>query len=97
MAFARVHANETIVVAAPRLVSKLGVEVHRGLGEEAWQDTTLLMPCAGLWENLFTGERLEVHPQPSAPPTLAASRLFGRFAWALLAKLETETREIANR
>jgi (1->4)-alpha-D-glucan 1-alpha-D-glucosylmutase len=63
IAFSRMHATGTVAVVAPRLTAALGFPP---VGE-VWKDTTVAL-AAGIWRDIFTGERHEV----AAPLSMAA-------------------------
>ena len=85
VAFARHHENRTIVVAVPRLCTKLMGETRDTICEESiWQDSALEIPAKGLscYHNLFTGECLPLKANDSSGIPLA--RLFHDFPVGLL-------------
>jgi (1->4)-alpha-D-glucan 1-alpha-D-glucosylmutase len=84
-AFARVVADEAILVVVPRLVVRLLGRVEEPpLGHAVWGKTRLLLPSAlagRSYRNLFTGEVLTADHREGGLPLGA---VFGRFPVALL-------------
>jgi (1->4)-alpha-D-glucan 1-alpha-D-glucosylmutase len=86
-AFARCHGPETAIVVAPRLFARLlPEEQDLPLGEEAWQDTSILLegidPHQG-WRHLFTGELITLTVQEDGP-SLAIAEVLRHLPVALL-------------
>ena len=84
VAFGRVHANSTIVVAVPRLCARLlQNRLELPLGDPVWRNTAVAVPLQGTWHNLLTGESISTHNTDGAA-TIQASELFRQFPVALL-------------
>lgn len=84
VAFSRQNEGCTIVVAVPRLCSKLMGETHDSLCDDAiWKDTYLEIPSANVscYHNLFTGECLPLKLDSSR---IRISDLFRNFPVAVL-------------
>ncbi|HEX5420570.1 MAG TPA: malto-oligosyltrehalose synthase [Gammaproteobacteria bacterium] len=82
LGFARQHGDQTVVVAAGRWFVSLMERPDAWPGTPfLWGDTQLLLPGAGTYRHLFSGETFVVDGDPSA---IAAERLFARFPAALL-------------
>jgi (1->4)-alpha-D-glucan 1-alpha-D-glucosylmutase len=81
-AFARQLEDRQIVVAVPRMVSKLSTVLRFPIGITAWRDTRLLMPegSATSFKNILTGERVAVEADG-----LRMHRVLGQFPVGLLA------------
>jgi (1->4)-alpha-D-glucan 1-alpha-D-glucosylmutase len=81
-AFARVLGDAAVVVAVPRLVTKLVPNADRPpLGRKVWADTGVSLPADvphGTYRNTLTGERVELSAEP-----VAAAELFGVFPVAV--------------
>ncbi|MBU1209449.1 MAG: malto-oligosyltrehalose synthase [Proteobacteria bacterium] len=89
-AFARILANEEILVATPRLIVGLtgGVE-QPPLGERVWKDTWLTLPPewgGKTYRHLFTGERVAVGKRDDRMG-LSAAEIFNNFPVALLERI----------
>jgi (1->4)-alpha-D-glucan 1-alpha-D-glucosylmutase len=85
-AFARKGKEKTVIAAAARLVTTLmPAEGSLPLGEEAWQDTVLVLPegCGGRFRNVVNGEELEAR-EHGGEQVIVLSRLFGQMSMALL-------------
>jgi (1->4)-alpha-D-glucan 1-alpha-D-glucosylmutase len=85
-AFARLEGEQAAIVAAPRLIGRM-VEAHGvPLGEQAWADTTLVLPKAltGHYCNTYTGERV----MPDETGSIHAHRVFNAFPVALLYRVD---------
>ncbi len=81
LAYARNLLQNSIVVAVPRLVSKLQLEQSLCFGASSWGDTTLQLPhSSSPWIELFT---LRTFPNT---PFIAAGELFCDFPVAVLRK-----------
>jgi (1->4)-alpha-D-glucan 1-alpha-D-glucosylmutase len=88
--FARILAEETILVVVPRLVVGLtgGLE-QPPLGARIWKDTRLLLPSemAGqIYQNLFTGETLSAEERDGKSGLVLAT-IFSHFPVALLERI----------
>ncbi|MGH9684677.1 MAG: malto-oligosyltrehalose synthase [Candidatus Acidiferrales bacterium] len=59
-AFVRHHAGTSIVVAVPRLLTRVVAAHQVPTGPQAWGDSSLVLPSApsAVWTNLFTGESI---------------------------------------
>ena len=89
-AFARILADEEILVATPRLIVGLtgGVE-QPPLGERVWKDTWLTLPPergGKTYRHLFTGERVSVGKRGDRMG-LSAAEIFNNFPVALLERI----------
>jgi (1->4)-alpha-D-glucan 1-alpha-D-glucosylmutase len=89
-AFARILADETILVVVPRLVVGLtgGLE-QPPLGAGVWKDTRLLLPSemAGqIYQNLFTGEKHSAEGRDRKSGLVLAA-VFSHFPVALLQRI----------
>lgn len=85
-AFARKGKEKTVIAAAARLVATLmPAEGSLPLGEQAWQDTVLVLPegCGGRFRNIVNGEEVEAQEQ-GGEQVIPLSRLFGQVSVALL-------------
>jgi (1->4)-alpha-D-glucan 1-alpha-D-glucosylmutase len=83
VAFARVHGDEAIVTAVPRLSHTLAQgREHPPIGD-IWGDTEITLPRAfsGLFFNVFTGQVCAA----SSARTLSCREVFAHFPVALLA------------
>ena len=79
-AFARRHGDQTIVVAVPRLTTKLTRPDGAAPVGAVWGDTTLALPAAvGSWRNWFTGAALDLNDGQ-----LSVSELLADFPFAIL-------------
>ena len=84
VAFGRVHANYSIVVAVPRLCARLlQNRLELPVGDQVWRNTAIAVPYQGTWHNLLTGESIPTH-SANARTTVQASELFRQFPVALL-------------
>jgi (1->4)-alpha-D-glucan 1-alpha-D-glucosylmutase len=86
-AFARRAGDAVAVVAVPRLLASLTLDIAQlPLGGAVWQDTRLLLPRVDpnlRWHNVLTGERL-VPMEQSDQHSLAAGDVFAHCPVALL-------------
>ena len=85
-AFLRHHEGQRVLVAVPRLLTKLVDENGVPLGPAVWHDTILAIPDelkALTWTNLYTGARLQPEDGPNGLGLLAAD-VFADFPVALL-------------
>jgi (1->4)-alpha-D-glucan 1-alpha-D-glucosylmutase len=81
VAFARAHAGQVVVSAAPRFACKLtGGSGEWPLGA-AWGDRRLALPAPGRYRNLFTDEVVEGHAD------VPLAEVFSRFPVALLERI----------
>jgi (1->4)-alpha-D-glucan 1-alpha-D-glucosylmutase len=85
-AFARVHEGDSVIVAVPRLVTRLEDEAGTKVG---WGDTVIILPASvtgegsGRWRNLLTGAVVETQTREEGA-VLVADKLLGKFPLALL-------------
>lgn len=88
--FARIHGEQALVAAVPRLVAGLQPEAMvPPVGSEVWGDTWMTVPSwrpGSLYRNLFTGETL-VTVTRDDHQTLPAGLVFGEFPVALLERM----------
>ena len=89
-AFARVHTDRWVVVAAPRLMVSLARMRGRSTGEvplglEYWHGMTLTLPdgAPSRWRNVLTGDVIEAHDGAEGR-SLELAALFARYPGALL-------------
>lgn len=91
-AFARTLTGETVVVVAPRLVTKLvSSPGELPIGSDIWQDTWLPLPNEVVGQrflNVLTSETLEVSQQASISG-LSLSSVLNSFPVALLEKIDS--------
>jgi (1->4)-alpha-D-glucan 1-alpha-D-glucosylmutase len=89
-AFARTRKERTIVVAVPRLLTKLVGGAERSpCGAEIWQDTRVILPEAhadGEFRNVFTGEVVKACPHRNSP-CLTMVNVMSHFPAALLERI----------
>ena len=78
IAFAR---GEDVIVAAPRLTTKLVKAGTQPIGTDVWKDTVLNGIPVGSWRNIFTGETLATDGGP-----VRLSEVFATFPVAMLEK-----------
>lgn len=78
IAFAR---GDDVVVAAPRLTTKLVKAGNQPVGADVWKAATLAGIPAGKWQNVFTGETLETDGTP-----VRLAEIFATFPVAMLEK-----------
>src|SRR6185437_3123196 len=89
VAFGRVHANSSIVVAVPRLSARLlQNRLELPVGEAVWHNTAISVPHKGTWHNLLTGESIHTGTT-DATETVQASESFAHFPVALLSNVAT--------
>lgn len=87
-AFARVHQDQTVLVAVPRLVAGLNQDpAAPPLGPAVWADTWLALPAGAPantgYRNVFTGETIHAVPVDTRP-ALPLARIFADCPVALL-------------
>jgi (1->4)-alpha-D-glucan 1-alpha-D-glucosylmutase len=86
VAFARKYGRDSIIVAVPRLTSKLLKSQERPpCSADVWKDTRLRLPgtAATQWRNVFTGALLRTELEDNTT-ALSAKSLFSDFPVALL-------------
>nr|MBA3915275.1 malto-oligosyltrehalose synthase [Terriglobales bacterium] len=87
VAYARRAGDRLAIVAVPRLCAELvGIRGHAPLGEEAWQDTAIVLPDAATTLELgevFTGQ-VAKRQSESGENLLMVRDLFASFPAALL-------------
>jgi len=89
LAFARLHAGRAVIVAVPRLATRLVARGEFPLGEKTWGNRAgIVLPKGfpGRWRNIFTGEELECRADRKSR-SLPLCGVFGRFPLALLEAL----------
>lgn len=88
LAFARQTAGGAAIVAVPRLCAQL-LKGMTGLpfGKEVWSDTTIHLPFAGRFRDVFTGQRIDC-TETNGGYRLPAADVFNSFPVALLASTE---------
>jgi (1->4)-alpha-D-glucan 1-alpha-D-glucosylmutase len=86
-AFARRHADQTVVVCVPRLIAALLSEVGGPPLGAVWGDTRVDVP-GGRYRNAFTGMCVETQPDAGGA-SLAAATMFDRLPVALLTPCST--------
>jgi (1->4)-alpha-D-glucan 1-alpha-D-glucosylmutase len=86
LAFARHLGNCWTLVAVPRLVIKLSPSALPPLGKRIWKETVLHLPegVPESWQNVFTGEALQVLDGNTTERGLLAHEVFRRLPVALL-------------
>lgn len=85
-AFARRHAGEIVLAAAPRFLARLNVE-GPPLGKQVWGETWLALPAdaaGSRFRNVLTGELVE-GTEREGQPALPVEAVFTSFPVALLA------------
>ncbi len=86
-AFARQHNQNVLLVAAPRLLTRLMPDPHMPpIGPQIWQDSWLTVPpsdAGHCYRNLFTGETVEAVNQ-QGKVMLALDKVLANFPVALL-------------
>ncbi|RJQ56795.1 MAG: malto-oligosyltrehalose synthase [Nitrospiraceae bacterium] len=85
-AFARKKEDKTIVVAVPRLLTRLVPPGSPPLGEEVWHDTCIVIPFEEremVYRSVFTGENAAVAGRDGRQ-VLRLSDVFGNFPAALM-------------
>jgi (1->4)-alpha-D-glucan 1-alpha-D-glucosylmutase len=84
--FIRQSAQETVVVAVPRLLASIIPDASQvPLGEAVWKETRLVIPTDVAWgsgRNVFTGEPVSATDHDGRQ-TLALASLFAHFPIAL--------------
>jgi (1->4)-alpha-D-glucan 1-alpha-D-glucosylmutase len=80
-AFARRYRDHVVVSIAPRWLLRLCPDGQPPLGG-AWQDTTVAVPSAGVYENVLTGEELRF--EGTSRPALTLANALTSFPVALL-------------
>jgi (1->4)-alpha-D-glucan 1-alpha-D-glucosylmutase len=91
-AFARQKDKAWVLVAVPRLITKLLRGERPPLGEETWGSSALVLPedAPECWLNILTGEELKVIPSEQRKLLSLASALQS-FPLALLTPSKSET------
>jgi (1->4)-alpha-D-glucan 1-alpha-D-glucosylmutase len=92
-AFVRRHGKRWVLVAIPRLLTRL-VEVDTlPLGQRAWRQDALLLPqnAPEHWLHVFTGETVNISPAAKEMPL---SSVFSTFPVALLVSPLQEWRQV---
>jgi (1->4)-alpha-D-glucan 1-alpha-D-glucosylmutase len=85
-AFARKHDTGSIVVAVPRLLTRVVSSPELPLGEKVWNDTCVVLPCSGeggVFRNIFTGEKI-APTSTNEKALLRAAAVFGECPVAVL-------------
>jgi (1->4)-alpha-D-glucan 1-alpha-D-glucosylmutase len=90
VAFAREHGESRLIVAAPRLLSRLVSLPDLPLGEQVWGETWLRLTQqenGARYRNAFTGEELRVVELDSGV-SLRLADAFGSFSYAALERID---------
>jgi (1->4)-alpha-D-glucan 1-alpha-D-glucosylmutase len=86
IAFARKSETSTVLVIAPRLVASLLNDIDvPPVGPRIWEDTHILIPfcsCSEKYQNVFTGEALELH-KSNGHEMIAVANVLADFPVAL--------------
>lgn len=82
-AFARRYGSRWALIAVPRFFTKLGKTEELPLGNKIWQDDFVLLPrnSPRKWDNIFTGENIEI---PGGSKAMNLAEVFRTFPIALL-------------
>ena len=83
-AFARQKGDAWVLVAVPRLITKLVTAERPPLGEETWRSSVLVLPedAPECWLNIFTAEELKVIPSEGRT-ALTSRKHFSEFSAGL--------------
>jgi (1->4)-alpha-D-glucan 1-alpha-D-glucosylmutase len=97
-AFARRHRTKWVLVAVPRLITKLAKPGDLPLGSAVWRESALQLPneAPEHWTNIFTGETLHIKDSEGTS-TIAVADVFRTCPVALLAGGNTEAQFLPER
>ncbi|HKX30956.1 MAG TPA: malto-oligosyltrehalose synthase [Blastocatellia bacterium] len=89
LAFARITPTDSVIIAAARFFTSLGVPERLPIGQEVWEEAAITLDkrlIRGSYRNVLTGEVLTLDPKTTRG-RLALAEVFARLPVAMLERL----------